>query len=761
MKWGYSMQNLYIGKFTKNDQYEGNFYQVGSEREMSWFNGLKEDDYVLPSHNGYFGKLLRCTGFQNTSDGGIKAVFEEIKSFSPELTLTGNIVCCKYFSPDMNLLNKVVKSTKGYGFHKIELEENCPSLDSIDFDKSQRRFLVVLKEMISVTSFFKPSDICVVINSLNETDIEDILEFNGQKFERHNVLWGLYQDKIEGGTKKYTLHQLLDYADAKKDAAPKKEKYLNAVISTLESDKYFVSDSAVSLYDNIIVGRKRYTSKEVTTTGEENTDIGDVDEDEFDETLTAYSQYAKLMEFNPNLILYGPPGTGKTYGAMRIIEAFESIKGNPATFKTVREEGRVSFITFHQAFSYEEFVEGLRPETDENGNIRYEIKPGVLRRIADECKIQERKKHIKDDVLADTTGDSKVWKISLGRKNIDEHIYNELKAKEEIAIGFGPEESVMDWTDEQIDNADKSGMLKVLRSKVQIGDIVFVFNSIKTIRLIGVVVSDYFYSDADSFGYGHRRKVKWIKDCEMNPVNIYKLNQEKQLTQSSLYELKINSADALKLVEGKEDASVQSKPYYLIIDEINRGNIAKIFGELITLIEKDKRDTLSCLLPYSGQEFSLPKNLYVIGTMNTSDRSIALLDTALRRRFAFIEVAPDVALVESRTPTIGGNVSPAKLMYAINEKITEKIDRDHKIGHSYFIGDDLISKMDLYYAWYYKILPLLMEYFYNEISQVAEIVGERFFDKKTGEIVMLGLRANEAGISEFESALMKIYEKGI
>ena len=466
------------------------------------------------------------------------------------------------------------------------------------------------------------------------------------------------------------------------------------------------------------------------------------------------------MRLYPNIILFGPPGTGKTYGAMRIIEAFESLNGNTMSYKEVQDENRVRFITFHQAFSYEEFVEGLRPETDEKGNIRYEIKPGILKRLAEECKIQERKKSIENDILADTTGESKVWKVSLGRRNTDEHIYKALKAREEIAIGYGVEESVADWTDEQIDMADRTGILKTFRSKVQIGDIVFIFNSIKTIRLIGVVVSDYYYTNEDGLGYGHRRKVKWIKDCESEPVDILKLNQGKQLTLASLYELKINSADALKLVDDREDTQVQSKPYYLIIDEINRGNIAKIFGELITLIEKDKREKLSCLLPYSGHEFSLPKNLYIIGTMNTSDRSIALLDTALRRRFAFIEISPDPALVESRTPTIGGNVSPAKLMKAINQKITEKIDRDHRIGHSYFLGDDLISKMDLYHAWYYKILPLLMEYFYNDISQVANIVGDRFFDKQTGEIVMLGLKANESGISDFESALMSIYERG-
>ncbi|MGI6085635.1 MAG: AAA family ATPase [Acetivibrionales bacterium] len=751
------MQNLFIGKFTKKDQYEGNFYQVENEREVTWFNGLSEGDYVLPSHGGYFGKLLKCRAFV-TRDGAMRAIFDVVKTFLPELTLAGNIVCCKYFSPEINLLNKVVKSTKGYGFHKIELENSCPSIDVIDFYRSQRRFLIILKEMLSNTNFFKPSDICIVINNLNESNIEDILEYNGQNFKRYNILWGLYQEKIDGGSKKYSLRQLLDFADAKKDAAPKKEKYLNAVLAALEADGYFMADNAVSLYDNVLVGRKQYISKGVNNAEDEKGE--DDEEDIFEENHSVYSQYARLLKFNPNIILYGPPGTGKTYGAMRIIEAFESQNGNPVSYKTVQDENRVRFITFHQAFSYEEFVEGLRPETDEKGNIRYEIKPGILKRLAEECKIQERKKSIENDILADTTGESKVWKVSLGRRYTDEHIYKALKAREEIAIGYGVEESVADWTDEQIDAVDRTGILKTFRSKVQIGDIVFIFNSIRTIRLIGIVVSDYYYTNDDGLGYGHRRKVKWIKDCESEPIDIFKLNQEKQLSLASLYELKINSADALKLVDDKEDKQVQSKPYYLVIDEINRGNIAKIFGELITLIEKDKREKLSCLLPYSGHEFSLPKNLYIIGTMNTSDRSIALLDTALRRRFAFIEISPDPALVESRTPTIGGNVSPAKLMKAINQIITEKIDRDHRIGHSYFLSDDLISKMDLYHAWYYKILPLLMEYFYNDISQVADIVGDRFFDKQTGEIVMLGLKANESGVSDFESALMSIYERG-
>ena len=213
--------------------------------------------------------------------------------------------------------------------------------------------------------------------------------------------------------------------------------------------------------------------------------------------------------------------------------------------------------------------------------------------------------------------------------------------------------------------------------------------------------------------------------------------------------------------EKEENKDDLPKPYYLIIDEINRGNIAKIFGELITLIEKDKRELLTCEQPYSRDAFSIPGNLFLIGTMNTSDRSIALLDTALRRRFAFVEINPDASLVERFLPSIGGNVSPGKLLQALNNRITDKIDRDHRIGHSYFMGDDLVTKYDLYNVWYYKLLPLLMEYFYNDVKQVGQIIGDSFFDKQTGEIIQFNLKPDEDGISQFEAALISIYEKGV
>ena len=163
------------------------------------------------------------------------------------------------------------------------------------------------------------------------------------------------------------------------------------------------------------------------------------------------------------------------------------------------------------------------------------------------------------------------------------------------------------------------------------------------------------------------------------------------------------------------------KKYIFIIDEINRGDVSKIFGELITLIEEDKRignkHQMKITLPYSKESFGVPNNLYIIGTMNTADRSIALLDTALRRRFDFEEIMPRPELLNGK---VVEGINLQTLLTRINERITNKYDRDHQIGHSYLINVN--TKEQLERAYKNKILPLLNEYFYNETEVVAEVL---------------------------------------
>jgi 5-methylcytosine-specific restriction endonuclease McrBC GTP-binding regulatory subunit McrB len=254
-----------------------------------------------------------------------------------------------------------------------------------------------------------------------------------------------------------------------------------------------------------------------------------------------------------NTILYGPPGTGKTYKTAE--RAVKICDGEvPKTrqllmkrYEELRQEERISFVTFHQSYGYEDFVEGLRPEL-KDGQISYHVRPGIFREACDAV-----------------------------RSSTENHV--------------------------------------------------------------------------------------------------------------------------------------------LIIDEINRANISKVFGELITLLEPDKRegkiDAITVKLPYSGDPFSVPSNLYVLGTMNTADRSIALLDTALRRRFEFEELQPDYTILPGKSVE---GVDLRAMLLAMNNRIEYLYDRDHTIGHAYFIGVDSLEKLQGIFR--HKIIPLLQEYFYEDWAKV-------------------------------------------
>ena len=286
-----------------------------------------------------------------------------------------------------------------------------------------------------------------------------------------------------------------------------------------------------------------------------------------------------------NTILYGPPGTGKTYATSRraVLLCDGMLPGDGShdairkRFEELRRGGRISFVTFHQAYGYEEFVEGLRPHMGDSGQVVYGVRPGVFK----------------------------------------------------LACS----------------SATASG------------------------------------SDAP--------------DRDISDMG-------------------------------------QRQPHVLIIDEINRANISKVFGELITLIEPDKREgeanAVTVKLPYSGDDFSVPSNLHLLGTMNTADRSIALLDTALRRRFDFEEVMPDPRLLKGR---VVDGIELDRLLEAMNERIEMLYDRDHAIGHAYFMSVSTLE--DLESTFRRRVLPLLQEYFFEDWSKVRRVLrdlGEGDFVRK-------------------------------
>lgn len=459
------------------------------------------------------------------------------------------------------------------------------------------------------------------------------------------------------------------------------------------------------------------------------------------------TKIVKEIKVQLNQILYGPPGTGKTYNtvlkAMSIIDGVEykDVTDEEYTelknrFDELKQKGQIEFVTFHQSYSYEEFVEGIKPYipewgTSDNVDIKYIGENGIFKRI---CKKAESPIIKNNNNNLELNDNPKIWKVSL-MKTGENDIRKDCMENNRIRIGFDKYGETIN--DETIFDDGGSRVLSAFIDKMEIGDIVLSCYSEKTIDAIGVVTSEYKWNNAFP-QYKRYRDVKWLaKDLNHN---ILEINKGTKFTLGAVYQLNnMSLKDVLDIVDEQEQVTSykdNDKPYILIIDEINRGDVSKIFGELITLIEEDKRIgnkyPMKTTLPYSKEQFGVPNNLYIIGTMNTADRSIALLDTALRRRFDFEEIMPRPELLAGK---VVAGINLEQLLKRINERITEKYDRDHQIGHSYLMDvalendTDEISKNKLERAYKNRILPLLNEYFYNDEGSVAKILNDKDYLK--------------------------------
>jgi len=441
-----------------------------------------------------------------------------------------------------------------------------------------------------------------------------------------------------------------------------------------------------------------------------------------------------------NRILYGPPGTGKTYCTAKL--AVEICDGDAdmareslmARYEELRRDNRICFVTFHQAYGYEDFVEGLRPEL-KDGQVSYRVRPGVFREICDAARLSTL---VKPGLSGKPLKDRKIYKMSLGVAGTTEGqtVLQECIEKGYVLLGWGEnvdfsecvtEEAIRQKIAEDRPNIDRpdsqARYAGVFKNELQIGDIIIVSQGNRSFRAIGEVTGEYEFLEAPTAGTYHQmRPVRWLAvlDANRSVDDIY----DRNFVQSSLYRLDHGGLrlDVIEgLLKGQQEAS--SQPYVLIIDEINRANLSKVFGELITLLEPDKREgaanSLTVKLPYSGDDFSVPANLFIVGTMNTADRSIALLDTALRRRFEFEELQPDYDALPAE---LVEGVDLRALLQAMNDRIEYLYDRDHTIGHAYFVT--VKSLIDLDGIFRRKVIPLLQEYFYEDWSKVCLVLND-------------------------------------
>ncbi|MDA0382953.1 AAA family ATPase [Vibrio owensii] len=555
------------------------------------------------------------------------------------------------------------------------------------------------------------------------------------------------------------------------------------------------------------------------------------------------------QDTNHNTILYGPPGTGKTYNtinkALEIVdpEFYENYRGDRDAIKKRFDEllnsNRIGFVTFHQSFSYEDFVEGLKATT-ENNQVNYEIEDGIFKRLCESARAKPTVKAKEDHV---DISDRKIWKMSLGDiAGEDAFIYQQCVDNGYVLLGYGYDIDFSDSVDrKQVAQTYRSNNVAIenesydyqvtsvnkFKNEMAVGDLIVVSDGNRKFRAIAEITSDYYFDSSlvDDVSYSQARKVTWHRVYEPSlPVDeLFKKNLS-QMTLYRLYESTIDTEKLQVILQGSDEAGnvapgqtigkyqiesisddlitilkpngselpmpksivdelctlvrsgnisiedikqkrvfdkvdtlmekflvngypnvlgplveeivskgislsnqASSDKRVLIIDEINRGNISNIFGELITLIEPSKRsgakEALSVKLPYSKEMFSVPDNLHIIGTMNTADKSLAQIDIALRRRFQFEEMMTNYKLLAT-IPSIDG-IDIKQMVKTINKRIELLYDREHTIGHSFFlplVEDPSIERLSQIME--LEILPLLEEYFFEDWERVAMVLGD-------------------------------------
>lgn len=614
-------------------------------------------------------------------------------------------------------------------------------------------------------------------------NLEEEISFHKSLVKELGIELGIYKN----GTKFYDnpanyLDNLKDYVTRVRSLALRgleeyklKEKY---VITETE----FQKDLAV--IQNI---RKKLHSNESQ-------------ENKIEAIMNANNNY----DTNPlNQILFGPPGTGKTYNtinkALTIIgENIENKtrKEIKELFDARVEEGKIVFTTFHQSMGYEDFIEGIKPQYNETkGILEYPVMAGIFKEVCYNA--------------------------------LKETYYSNIEQKEDNEISFDflfndfLKELQKNYKDNDFPFTTKEGSeLRLDKTELDANKIIVYYrwsnNSTKTgegktpFPIKKEKLQKMFELGVSDKESNLNERLKPILSYHLSPhYAVYKsfllFAKNKLPTSAALSEIETETLqegfdyakflEQLLIIQKQKEKLTLGKPFVLIIDEINRGNISQIFGELITLLEEDKRlgskEMLTLKLPYSKTDFAVPNNVYIIGTMNTADRSVEALDAALRRRFCFEEMQPKPKLLTpmetlrrfwlNSINQYGGSVESydsyekeirhllgieildsekyikygdsenntlskdefetslnelvsfkgidlSELLVTINNRIEKLLDKDHHIGHSYFLS--VFSVQDLIIVFHYKIIPLLQEYFFGDFGKIGLVLGRGFVCKK-------------------------------
>jgi hypothetical protein len=448
-----------------------------------------------------------------------------------------------------------------------------------------------------------------------------------------------------------------------------------------------------------------------------------------------------------NIILYGPPGTGKTYSvkerALRLVcgdaeaQDIANEKRTSQVWDDLRRSGQVVFCTFHQAFAYEEFVEGLRATTVD-GQIRYEIADGLFKQVALKAAAEGLRSAASGERADVVKALSDGTKFEFGAEEPpSSQPSTEVGAADQIIGSANPagDASAADNA-AQAARLDGWTLIEQSASVVEAGNISVpkAFQSVGKIRFFVLDATDEEYplnvlDNNKHLSTGASALLKKLK-------NATRLEFKEEARPAGGTRIRVRPSSDLQtsfpaVAGGSRQRSDTPKQFVLIIDEINRANMARVFGELITLLEPDKRlgagDELRLVLPTSGETFGVPPNLHIIGTMNTADRSIALMDVALRRRFSFEEMVPDVGIIRAvltmRRVSEDVIALTCKIFTKLNERLTFLYDREHQIGHAYFLKVKTYEDLRLVFAT--KVLPLLQEYFFGHWDKVALVLGHQ------------------------------------